>query len=82
MLVIALVAMTGCTIDDNPVNPENPQNKNVLGNWYGEYESVVSVPIDDGKLEISVKMIQFYQFNEDGTGYWVEHVVDLAVEDL
>ena len=70
MLVIALVAMTGCAIDDNPVNPENPLNKNVLGNWYGEYESVVSVPIDDGNLEISVKMIQFYQFNEDGTGYW------------
>ena len=70
MLVIALVAMTGCTNDDNPVIPENPQNKNVQGNWYGEYESVVSVPIDDGNLEIPVKVIQFYQFNEDGTGYW------------
>lgn len=70
MLVIALVAITGCTIDDNPVNPVKPLNRAVLGNWYGEYDSVVSVPIDDGNMEISMKVIQFFQFNEDGTGYW------------
>lgn len=71
MLVIALVAMTSCTIDDNPVTPVKPLNKDVVGNWYGECESAVSIPIDEGKLEMTVKMIQFYQFNEDGTGYWV-----------
>ena len=72
ILTVCGATLTSCTNDDNPVDTQ----KNVVGKWFAEYAKVGSVPDFYGNPQAFVKMVQFYEFNADGTGCWAAFAIN------
>ena len=71
-----LVGLTSCSEnDDNPVL--NPFTDKIVGKWFTEYDKLGTVPgEEEGDDPIPYeKMMQFYIFEDDGTGYWTVFAV-------
>ena len=72
ILTVIGATLTSCSKDDNPVDTQ----KNVVGKWFAEYAITGSIPDINGNPQAFVKMVQFYEFNEDGTGCWVAFAIN------
>ena len=72
LTVIGTTTLTSCTKEDNPADLQ----KKVVGKWFAEYAKTGSVPDFYGNPQTFVKMVQFYEFNADGTGCWVAFAID------
>lgn len=84
LLFTAVMSLTfsACSEMDNPVEPAipnaNPLAKQIAGAWYGEYEIQGTVPGFEGN-DPDVKVVtavQYYVFNEDGTGVHTKFLLD------
>ena len=72
ILTVFSATLTSCTKEDNPADLQ----KKVVGKWFAEYAKTGSVPDFYGNPQTFVKMVQFYEFNADGTGCWVAFAID------
>ena len=79
LTIIGTTTLTSCANEDNPAES---QNKDVVGKWFAEYAKAGSVPDFYGNPQAFVKMVQFYEFNEDGTGCWVAFAIDAEGEAI
>ena len=67
LIVINALALT-CGCDKK----ETGEPVSVTGNWYAEYDKNGSIPNWDGDGETPYnKAVQYYEFEENGKGYWV-----------
>ena len=76
-LLIALVAMSSCSKDDDPAIEDKPLAEKLVGEWIMEQEVDGLEDIEDDDIEIPTDADMFtiiYHFNEDGTG-WKEFVI-------
>jgi len=64
MLTVALLALTACSNDDNPI--EEVTDDNVTGSWICQYAEEGINWLDDPYDYI----VQYYRFHEDGTGFY------------
>lgn len=67
LTIIGWATLTSCTNDDNPVDLQ----KKVVGKWFAEYAKAGTEYGTNNTQLTFVKMMQYYEFNADGTGVWV-----------
>ena len=65
--IITVLVLTGCCD-----KKETDEPISVTGNWYAEYDKngLISDLDSDGDINYS-KAVQYYEFEENGKGYWV-----------
>ena len=61
MLIIALVAMTSCSNDDNPA--PNPMAEKIVGTWLAEYEAEGTLTIE-GETTPYSRVVDVYAIND------------------
>ncbi len=68
--------VTSCSEEDNAVNPK--VSERVTGKWYAEYAKTGTVPgFEEGDDPLTfVKIVQYYEFKSDGSGWWTAFSVD------
>ena len=72
LTIIGATTLASCIKEDNPIDTQ----KNIAGKWFAEYAKTGSVPDFFGNPQAFVKMMQFYEFNADGTGCWVAFAIN------
>jgi len=66
-VIITILSLTGCRDKKEAFEPIS-----ITGNWYAEYDKNGSISDLDGDGDINYsKAIQYYEFEENGKGYWV-----------
>ena len=77
LTLCGIMTLTSCSSYDNPAT--NP-HREAVGTWYVEYEATGTVYDDnDSEDKTSIAydgVVEVYQFNEDGTGYWARYFFD------
>ena len=79
---VVLLGFSACSEVDNPAAPatpsDNPVAKQIVGAWYGEYAIDGTVPgFEEYEPDVKVTTaVQYYVFNEDGTGVHVKFLLD------
>ena len=77
-LFIALVAMSSCSLDDNPVSEYNPLADKLVGEWIMEHDMEgLELFVEDGDTEYPTDGDMFtiiYHFDKNGYG-WREFVI-------
>lgn len=68
---------TACSEIDNPSYPTGSVADEVVGAWYAEYQQSGTVyqGEDQDKL-VYASVVQYYQFEADGTGVWTKFLFD------
>jgi len=77
-LFAAILSLGFTACSDNSDNPINPSGPEITGKWYAEYAKTGTVPgFEEGDNPVTfVKMVQYYEFEADGTGRWTVFSVD------
>ena len=67
------VALTSCSDDDN----DDSASSQLTGKWYAEFAQSGTAPSFEGDGEEPYsKVVQYYEFDADGKGYWTRFVLN------
>ena len=66
--------LTSCS-SDAPI--DDPILSEIIGTWYAEYDKTGTVPnFELDGTETYTRAIQYYEFEADGTGYWIQFMLN------
>lgn len=68
--------LTSCSSDDDTTIDDSIACK-IVGTWYAEYDKTGSVlNFEHDGTETYTKVVQYYEFEADGTGYWIKFMLN------
>lgn len=77
LMICGLVPLTSCSSDDDnketggQESPEIPEDGAPLASfWYANYDFNGQAEDDEGNVVGYTHVVEYYNFEEDGTGYW------------
>ncbi len=77
ILILCGTALTLTSCSNNDDSIENPIGKKIIGAWYAEYDKTGTVPnFELDGTETYTKAVQYYEFESDGSGYWINFMLN------